>query len=737
MERIRRFSAICAVLLAGVVVAAADSQIPAEPSAADAIVASVSDIKLRLLLEEVLDRNPRLARLAAEAAAAAQRAPQVKALPDPTASLTWFLMSPQTRVGPLQATINISQSLPWFGTLALEEQAAILDAAASRARVEAARLEVVTEARTAYLDLQFLEAESRLAREDRTTLEHYAELALARYASGVGLDQAVIKLQAEITRTDTRLLGIAVRRAEVAARLNALRDRPQTTPVVVADAGARRTVELELEALRLRSLAGRPEMAAATAKAEAAEVRVERSKKAYSPNLMVGLRYGFVGRRDDETGRLVPPEGNGDDDLALTAGVSVPVWRSKLRAGVEEGTARQLAADEAVREATASIDGELGELLHRIPLLEDQVDLYENVLMVQARQSLHVGRVGLCRRHRRRPRPARCRTRPAPGAGRRGARASRSGDRLRQARGSRGGTVGRGERTMKLEKTSENLRGRDMSRPYNGRNNCSETGRGGIHAARVSGERGGAAIKALAWVLVGAVVMLLLVVDPFGVSPVDGWLGLERSASVAHEKGAEHGNGDGAELWTCGMHPEVIQDEPGICPICHMDLVPLKQDSQHTGSHDDSHGLWTCPMHPDILEEESGSCPICGMDLVEVKTDAGQGEREILFYRSPMDPNITSPVPRKDEMGMDYVPVYADEAEAASAQGAVVTIDPAVQQNMNVVTEPGRAAGHQPRDPHRRLPRLRPGADGLGDHQVPGLHREDLRQLHRPAGEEG
>jgi RND family efflux transporter MFP subunit len=44
------------------------------------------------------------------------------------------------------------------------------------------------------------------------------------------------------------------------------------------------------------------------------------------------------------------------------------------------------------------------------------------------------------------------------------------------------------------------------------------------------------------------------------------------------------------------------------------------------------------------------------------------GERKVLFYRSPMDPSITSPVPAQDQMGMDFVPVYADEqAEAASA----------------------------------------------------------------------
>lgn len=29
------------------------------------------------------------------------------------------------------------------------------------------------------------------------------------------------------------------------------------------------------------------------------------------------------------------------------------------------------------------------------------------------------------------------------------------------------------------------------------------------------------------------------------------------------------------QLWTCGMHPEVIRDAPGLCPICHMKLTPL------------------------------------------------------------------------------------------------------------------------------------------------------------------
>lgn len=84
-------------------------------------------------------------------------------------------------------------------------------------------------------------------------------------------------------------------------------------------------------------------------------------------------------------------------------------------------------------------------------------------------------------------------------------------------------------------------------------------------------------------------------------------------------------------------------------------------------------GQYYCPMHPDYHSDKPGDCPICGMRLVKADK-AGKKEesapakeqppagRKVLFYRNPMDPTVTSPVPAKDGMGMDYVPVYEDEA---------------------------------------------------------------------------
>jgi len=109
--------------------------------------------------------------------------------------------------------------------------------------------------------------------------------------------------------------------------------------------------------------------------------------------------------------------------------------------------------------------------------------------------------------------------------------------------------------------------------------------------------------------------------------------------------------------------------------------------------------LYQCPMHPTITSDHESDCPICGMLLVEVKgagadsaaAAAAGGERKILFYRSPMDPEQTSHTPRKDEMGMDYVPVYEDEVLGGgpAVDGlATVTIDPARQQLIGLRTAP-------------------------------------------------
>lgn len=99
------------------------------------------------------------------------------------------------------------------------------------------------------------------------------------------------------------------------------------------------------------------------------------------------------------------------------------------------------------------------------------------------------------------------------------------------------------------------------------------------------------------------------------------------------------------QLYTCGMHPQVIQDHPGNCPICAMALTPVKNTDSK------------------VTEKDKNT------------------ERKVLYWRAPMDPTYISKKPGKSPMGMNLVPVYNDEVSSGE-----ITISPAVEQNIGITT---------------------------------------------------
>ena len=125
---------------------------------------------------------------------------------------------------------------------------------------------------------------------------------------------------------------------------------------------------------------------------------------------------------------------------------------------------------------------------------------------------------------------------------------------------------------------------------------------------------------------------------------------------------------EGKQLYSCGMHPQVIQDEPGNCPICGMKLTPLRSEPVAAATMGDEHSQ---EEHADMAGD------------VEKAANGKKKDKEILYWRAPMDPTYISDEPGKSPMGMDLIPVYEGE-EAAS--GSTISIDPVTVQNIGVRT---------------------------------------------------
>jgi Cu(I)/Ag(I) efflux system membrane fusion protein len=192
--------------------------------------------------------------------------------------------------------------------------------------------------------------------------------------------------------------------------------------------------------------------------------------------------------------------------------------------------------------------------------------------------------------------------------------------------------------------------------------------------------------------------------------------GNDDSHGVTNETMLEHAQQHADPSYVCPMHSGVVSDQPGDCPICGMDLV--EQDTDESAEHASEpmssamegsaieHGQkhadpsYVCPMHPGVLSDQPGDCPICGMDLVEQDTDEhaehatepmssamegsaiehGQKHADP-SYVCPMHPGVLSDQPGDCPIcGMDLV-----EQEALTARGQnapVVRVSGAMQQNL-------------------------------------------------------
>ena len=378
----------------GIEAAGADGSATEVVAPADRILQSLSNTELRALISETLERNPGVARAQAQARAADLRAPQVRALPDPVAGVTAWLKGAETRTGPQVLTLSWVQALPWLSKFDLKEQAALLESSALHFDVEASRLALVTSVRRLYYELAFLAQHKEITLDYLDHLRQHEEISQSRYATGTGASQDVIKIQAEITLADSLLLDIDQRRIDLEAQINHLRDRAASSVILPAVLPAGVENRSDVQTLRQVAEESRPEVTAADARIAAAEARIKLADKEYRPNFKVGLTYTLVNPREDPAGMLNPPEGNGDDIFGIQGGVSVPIWRKRLKSGAEEASALEFSAREAKREVLAGIESALGDLVQRIPLTWQQLRLLEDILILQAEESVRSAQSG-------------------------------------------------------------------------------------------------------------------------------------------------------------------------------------------------------------------------------------------------------------------------------------------------------------------------------------------------------
>ena len=317
------------------------------------------------------ERRAEIEAARARVSAAEQRTDIVAALPDPMVSASLdhlpFMWSGA------DASVTIEQQIPLSGIRGHRRAAARAEIERLRAGTWRTRLDVGLQAATAFLMLQERQRTQALLSEQVTFARDVVAAASARYASGVAPQSDVLRAELEVARLEALAGGLAseVRGAEsmlaTSLGLEAGTILPPLQPVVVAQPPPPWTT------LRA-ALTGRPELTAVRAEIVRAEADVEVMRDMSRP--MATIRTGPSYTMTDGTGWMA------------MVGLSLPIWRGKLRAGVAEAQAMRAMSEADLRAMTRMFEGEAAAAASQVRAWRDRHDALSTNVLPRARMAI-------------------------------------------------------------------------------------------------------------------------------------------------------------------------------------------------------------------------------------------------------------------------------------------------------------------------------------------------------------
>ena len=250
------------------------------------------------LIDYARQSNAGFAAARAEAAAASERVTPAGALPDPSfevelmdATNTMSGRSASLLPGQVGETrYRITQPLPGWGKRKLAVEAAEAQARQADAVKETVWSDLATKIETLWLKYYSADQELALAKQGLVLLQGLEETSLVRYKTGRLPQQAVLRMQREITAQRIALVEIEQRRKGLAAGLNGLIGRTPDSPLDAPAEPPPLPERLVIDSLFDALMNANPEVNVATFGIEAARAERARTYQDRLPDFAVGLR---------------------------------------------------------------------------------------------------------------------------------------------------------------------------------------------------------------------------------------------------------------------------------------------------------------------------------------------------------------------------------------------------------------------------------------------------------------
>ena len=387
-------------------------------------------------LEIAAKNNPAVLQKFSEYQAALQKIPQVGSLSDPQLSLGVFIKPMELVSGNQVADIRLMQMFPWFGVLKYAKDEMSLMAKAKFELFRDAKLQVFYDVQRNWYELYKVQKDISISEKNIDILKIIERLAIVRFkaapsegsgttssnpvissgsaqnnrtgSSGMqtmgagqgnsgsaGSNQAsssmrtssmgsssgisglsdIYRIQIETGDLENNISLLKNQRNTIMAQFNTYLNRPVTSPVFTYENIAVDSLELSLIAVSDSMLANNPMLGMLNYENQSIDARKKMVTSMGYPMVGLGLNYSLISRSATAMGT---PDMNGKDMIMPMVTVTLPIYRKKYNAMINEAELLKTATSQNYQATANSLQVEYYQAVQLYQDAKRRVKLYDN-----------------------------------------------------------------------------------------------------------------------------------------------------------------------------------------------------------------------------------------------------------------------------------------------------------------------------------------------------------------------
>ena len=322
---------------------------------------SVQAQTLEEFQKKAAEQNPALKSSYMNYLAALEQTAQAGTLPDPELSFGYFISPIETRLGPQQARVSLSQMFPWFGTLSHASSASVLNAKAAFGQFQEKRNLLFYAISDVYAKIYETDENINLTREHIILLKTIEQLSISKYENGKVSQADVLQTQIELSDLENKLHSLQDKRQNQEHTFQEMVGDSTISVSTDQQISVSEKTYTEAEVLK-QAQDQNPTLKAQFFKIQSAEERMEVAKRRGLPTIGFSVDYVFTGERND----VANLQDNGKDAFMAGFKINLPVNRTKYSAATQEAEIIRNSAQEQRISAENRLRKEILNTLTRI-----------------------------------------------------------------------------------------------------------------------------------------------------------------------------------------------------------------------------------------------------------------------------------------------------------------------------------------------------------------------------------